>query len=70
MDGLVPLDHDRRHNFEKEREKGRNTMKFGVSTYSFVRDLEAGKKSVVDVIHWVADHGGGACGDCSLWVYR
>ncbi len=58
MDGLVPLDHDRRHNFEKEREKGRKTMKFGVSTYSFVRDLEAGKKSVVDVIHWVADHGG------------
>ncbi len=33
-------------------------MKMGVSTYSFVRDLEAGTKSVTDIIHWTADHGG------------
>ncbi len=33
-------------------------MKLGVSTYSFVRDLSSGKRTVSDVIRWIADHGG------------
>lgn len=33
-------------------------MKIGVSTYSFERDLSSGKRTVLDVIQWVADHGG------------
>ena len=33
-------------------------MKLGVSTYSFVRDLASGKRSVEDVIRWVGEHGG------------
>lgn len=33
-------------------------MKLGVSTYSFVRAIERGRMSVLDVIRWVADHGG------------
>jgi sugar phosphate isomerase/epimerase len=33
-------------------------VKIGVSTYSFVRDLSTGKRSVLDIIRWTADHGG------------
>ena len=33
-------------------------MKFGVSTYSFVRSIRQGEMSVLDVIRWIANHGG------------
>ncbi len=33
-------------------------MKLGVSTYSFVRDLVSGKRTVEEVIRWVGTQGG------------
>ncbi len=33
-------------------------MKVGLSTYSLVKELREGKMSILDVIQWIADHGG------------
>ena len=33
-------------------------MKVGLSTYSLVKELREGKMTVLDVIQWIADHGG------------
>lgn len=33
-------------------------MKLGLSTYSLLNDLNAGEMTVLDVIQWIADHGG------------
>lgn len=33
-------------------------MKFGVSTYSFMRAIQRDDMSVLDVVRWIADHGG------------
>lgn len=33
-------------------------MKIGFSTYNFVNELNDGKMDILDVIQWIADHGG------------
>ena len=33
-------------------------MKVGLSTYSLAKELREGKMSILDVIQWIADHGG------------
>lgn len=33
-------------------------VRFGFSTYSFVRDVRSGRLTVLDVIRWVSRHGG------------
>ena len=34
------------------------SVKVGLSTYSLVKELREGKMTVLDVIQWIADHGG------------
>ncbi len=33
-------------------------MKVGLSSYSLVQEIKSGKLSILDVVQWVADHGG------------
>lgn len=33
-------------------------MKIGISSYSFLQKIKQGEMSIIDVIRWIADHGG------------
>jgi hypothetical protein len=33
-------------------------MKVGISSYSLLKDINAGKLDILDVVQWVADNGG------------